>query len=86
MQGDADSSLNNIRECLKLDPDHKKCSDFYKRLKKLAKFLENMKKSHDEQRYDECVNAANRVIEFDRNANQFVIKSETYICICNSKV
>jgi DnaJ family protein C protein 3 len=78
--------FSNIRECLKLDPDHKKCSDFYKKLKKLSKFLDNMKRAHDEQRYDECINSANKVIDFDSSSNKFVLKSETYICICQSKV
>jgi len=83
--GDADSSINNIRECLKLDPDHKMCSTLYKKLKKLVKLIERMKKSSDEQRFDECVNAAKQIIESDRDAANFKHKAESFICSCNSK-
>ncbi|KAI7692877.1 DnaJ -like protein subfamily C member 3 [Sarcoptes scabiei] len=36
--GEPDESLNAIRECLKLDPDHKECHKYYKKVKKLANF------------------------------------------------
>src|SRR5690606_1778989 len=35
LMGEPDESLNAIRECLKLDPDHKRCHDHYKKVKKL---------------------------------------------------
>lgn len=37
--GRATESLKSIRECLKLDPDHKECFPFYKKVKKIEKFL-----------------------------------------------
>lgn len=40
--GDADESLIAIRECLKLDPDHKNCFTHYKKVKKLAAALKGM--------------------------------------------
>jgi DnaJ homolog subfamily C member 3 len=83
--GDADQALMNIRECLKLDQDHKKCSDFYKKLKKLAKFIENMKKSHDESRYDDCIRAAQSIIELVGQSKKFIQQGESFICACNSK-
>lgn len=83
--GDADQALVNIRECLKLDQDHKKCSDLYRKLKKLAKFIENMKKSDDESRYDDCIRAAQSIIELVAQSKKFIQQSESYICSCNSK-
>lgn len=70
---------------MKLDPDHKKCSDMYKSLRKLVKFIENMKKAHDEQNYNECLNAAQKVIAHDPKAHNFVLKGQSYVCSCNSK-
>ncbi|KAJ1357317.1 hypothetical protein KIN20_015443, partial [Parelaphostrongylus tenuis] len=35
--GEVEESLSQIRECLKLNPDHKECFPFYKKIKKLAK-------------------------------------------------
>jgi DnaJ family protein C protein 3 len=37
--GEAEDSLREIRECLRLDPDHKTCFPFYKKVKKLDKQL-----------------------------------------------
>merc|ERR1719361_1262152 len=36
--GESEEALMEIRECLKLDPEHKDCYPFYKTLKKVAKF------------------------------------------------
>ena len=38
-QGQVERSLDTIRECLRLDQDHKSCSDHYKKVKKLNKHL-----------------------------------------------
>jgi DnaJ homolog subfamily C member 3 len=54
-------------------------------LKKLTKLIERMRKSSDEQNYNECVNAANSLIDMDANARSFHIKAKSYICSCNSK-
>ena len=37
--GEAEEALMEIRECLKLDPDHKDCHPLYKSLKKVAKHV-----------------------------------------------
>lgn len=34
--------FSQIRECLKLNPDHKECFPFYKRVKKLHKMKESL--------------------------------------------
>lgn len=38
-QGEVERSLETIRECLRLDQDHKSCHDHYKKVKKLNKHL-----------------------------------------------
>ncbi len=37
--GEAEEALNEVRECLRLDPEHKECYPFYKKIKKVAKFV-----------------------------------------------
>merc|ERR1711971_1477859 len=37
--GEGEESLQQVRECLKLDPEHKDCYPFYKKVKKVAKFI-----------------------------------------------
>lgn len=52
--GEVEESLNNVRECLKLDPDHKACMDFYKPTKKLNNHIQNMISSKDSKDNDDC--------------------------------
>ena len=61
--GEADESLAEIRECLKLDPEHKDCYPLYKKLKKVAKFLTAAKDSRERQEWDECVSSAQKVLK-----------------------
>lgn len=83
--GDADLALNDIRECLRLDQDHKKCMDYYKMLKKLNKLIDKMKKSHDEENFDQCVATATTIKQLDPQSLQFFLKSQSYICSCQYK-
>ncbi len=83
--GDAEVALNNVRECLRLDADHKKCSDFYKNLRKLTKSMEKMRKASEENRYDECVTAAQAVINQDSKSQMFQLKGKSFVCSCQSK-
>lgn len=83
--GEAEDALNDIRECLRLDPDLKKCSVYYKMLRKLNKLIEKMKKSHDENNFPECIKAAHSIQELDSSSLPFYLKSQAYICSCHVK-
>lgn len=83
--GEAELSLNDIRECLRLDPDHKQCSNSYKKLRKLTKHIDNMRRASDENRLDECVRSAQAVIAHDPKSVSFKIKALGYLCSCQSK-
>jgi DnaJ family protein C protein 3 len=83
--GEAEQALNDVRECLRLDADHKKCSDHYKNLRKLTKSMERMRKAHDEQRWDECVSAAVAVINQDPSVHVYKQKGQSFVCSCQSK-
>ena len=61
--GEAEESLAEVRECLKLDPEHKDCYPLYKKLKKVAKFLAAAKESRDQSDWEECVNNAQKVLK-----------------------
>jgi len=67
-QGHAERSLDTIRECLRLDQDHKACGDHYKKVKKLNKHLvaaneaiqgKNWKKAYDSLDSAETANKDN---------------------------
>jgi DnaJ family protein C protein 3 len=83
--GEAELALNDVRECLRLDADHKKCSDFYKSLRKLNKLLEKMRKAHDENNFNECISAAKSVMGHDAKSASFKLKGEQFLCTCNAK-
>ncbi|KAM3715964.1 DnaJ [Dirofilaria immitis] len=50
LAGDVEESLNQIRECLKLNPDDELCFSFYKKTKKLAKMRESLNQLVREER------------------------------------
>lgn len=52
---DVPQSLDQIRECLKIDPDHKTCFAFYKVAKKLNKQMESAKKKLQSGEYEEAL-------------------------------
>ena len=52
---DVPQALDHIRECLKIDPDHKLCFAFYKVAKKLNKQMEAAKKKLLNEEYEEAL-------------------------------
>ncbi|XP_070148966.1 dnaJ homolog subfamily C member 3 [Polyergus mexicanus] len=80
--GQVDEALKEIRECLKLDPDHKECFPFYKKIRKIYKLLEDARTAlEDTKDYDACINSAERVLKQELNENvQFT--AYHYLCKC----
>ncbi len=54
-------------------------------LKKLNKLIERMRKSHDEQNYQDCVSTAETIKSLDVNSMQFYLQSQAFICKCLTK-
>ncbi|CAB4063569.1 DNAJC3 [Lepeophtheirus salmonis] len=63
--GSTDESLHEVRECLKLDPEHRQCYPFYKTLKKVVKFVNLAAESVESQDWAECINAANKILKIE---------------------
>lgn len=84
--GDPDESLNQIRECLHLNPEHKKCFPHYKKLKKLVKQMEIAKEAIKGQKWDECVTQTEKILteESANDALAHILKVQ--LCSCMSKV
>ena len=53
---------SEIRECLKLDQDDKKCHDHYKKVKKVVKALDNSQEHLDREDFEACSRSAKRVM------------------------
>ncbi|CAF1043806.1 unnamed protein product [Rotaria sordida] len=85
--GDADDSLTNIRECLKLDADHKECHTHYVKVKKLAKQLESIRDAISQSNWKECLDKANQILKLssDPSSHAFIYRAHSSICTCMSK-
>jgi len=83
--GEADECLNEIRECLKLDPDHKDCYPLYKKVKKVAKFLVNAKENSQSESWEECVDAANKVLKNEPTVSNIRFHAYDRLCFCQLK-
>jgi len=85
--GDADDSLTNIRECLKLDPDHKQCHQHYLKVKKLAKQLENIRDATSQSRWEDCLEKARQILKLsnDPQSATFVYRAHSSLCTCMSR-
>ncbi|UJR27693.1 hypothetical protein I4U23_008971 [Adineta vaga] len=85
--GDADDSLINIRECLKLDADHKECHKHYTKVKKLAKQLETIRDAISQSNWNECLEKANQILKLssDPSSQAFVHRAHSTLCTCMSR-
>uniref|UniRef100_A0A7N8XMN1 DnaJ homolog subfamily C member 3 n=1 Tax=Mastacembelus armatus TaxID=205130 RepID=A0A7N8XMN1_9TELE len=78
--GDHEMSLNEVRECLKLDPDHKQCYSHYKQVKKLNKQIQSAEELIQEQRYEEAVSKYEGVMKTEPNVHHFSHLAKERIC------
>lgn len=75
-----------IRECLKLDPDHKECFSHYKKVKKLNKQLQSLQDFRNQQMYDECISKAEQVMTTEPDVISFRLRAKSHLCHCHSQV
>ena len=83
--GDAEESLNAIRECLKLDADDKPCKTHYSFLRKLVKQLQGIQEEINNNQYAECVPKCEAVLKTDPNTPRIVREVNNKLCLCLSK-
>lgn len=50
-----------IRECLRLDPEHKDCFPHYKLVKKVDKLIGDAQEDVNNKDYQACIDSANKV-------------------------
>ncbi|ESO83868.1 hypothetical protein LOTGIDRAFT_151060 [Lottia gigantea] len=83
--GEADESLVQIRECLKLDPDNKQCFPHYKKVKKLVKLMTSAQESINNEEYDKCVKKAEEMLKVESLVHHYVSRAGQHKCKCYSK-
>ncbi|XP_011707323.1 PREDICTED: dnaJ homolog subfamily C member 3 [Wasmannia auropunctata] len=80
--GDVDEALKEIRECLKLDPDHKQCFPFYKKIRKIKKLLQDAETALEDKDYDACIESARRVLAQEPSEAKVQFTAYHYLCRC----
>lgn len=83
--GDISQSLDEIRECLKLDPDQKECYAHYKRVKKLVKAFESGKKLMAEESWTEAIEKLQGVLKKESSIIPLTVEVKLKICECFMK-
>uniref|UniRef100_A0A673T9N7 DnaJ homolog subfamily C member 3 n=1 Tax=Suricata suricatta TaxID=37032 RepID=A0A673T9N7_SURSU len=83
--GDHELSLSEVRECLKLDQDHKRCFAHYKQVKKLNKLIESAEELIRDGRYTDAASKYESVMKTEPNVAEYTIRSKERICHCFSK-
>lgn len=83
--GEPDESLTTIRECLKLDPDHKSCHSHYKKVKKLANQIKNMNDFASQSQYQECIDKADAALKTESSVGGIVHLIKSRKCHCLNK-
>lgn len=83
--GHASDALKEIRECLKLDPEHKDCFPFYKTLKKVDKALIDAQTYLESKEFAECVVSAEKVLKFEKTEPMILFGAKQLLCTCYTK-
>lgn len=83
--GYATESLTEIRECLKLDPEHKDCFPFYKKMKRVEKFLTEAESYSEQKEYASCAESAQKVLKYEDEVEMIVFNVKQLLCSCYTK-
>ncbi|GBP58448.1 DnaJ homolog subfamily C member 3 [Eumeta japonica] len=83
--GHVSDALKEIRECLKLDPEHKLCFPFYKKLKKVDKLLLECEQSSDSRDFVGCLSSAQKVLRIEEEVTMVVLEAKKWLCSCSVK-
>ena len=83
--GDAEQSLNSIRECLKLDQDHKACHKHYTKAKKLNRQVNELNGYLEKEAWAECIQKAAAALKTERKERAFVNFVNSKVCHCQQR-
>ncbi|KAA0199689.1 DnaJ-like protein subfamily C member [Hyalella azteca] len=84
--GDVEHTLGEIRECLKLDPDHKNCFAVYKKVKKVNKLVEGLQEQVNNKQFAECSEAAGKILKEEPDVEAVRHLAYEKLCICDREI
>lgn len=83
--GHATDALKEIRECLKLDPEHKDCFPFYKKIKKVEKALSDAHQSLESQEFEDCIDSTKKALKLETEIPMIIFSAKQLSCKCHVK-
>lgn len=83
--GHATDALKEIRECLKLDPEHTDCFPFYKKIKKVEKSLSDAQQSLDSGDYEDCIVSTRKALKLETEIPMIIFNAKQLSCKCHVK-
>jgi len=75
-----------VRECLKLDADHKSCHEHYKKVKKLVQNMKSIDDLISNQRWADCISKVDQMLKIESQVDAFVHKANVHLCQCHTQV
>lgn len=83
--GRATKALEEIRKCLKLDPEHKDCFPLHKKLRKVEKALRKAETSYEEKQYKDCITSAKTALEHENSEPMIIFEANKLLCTCSTR-
>jgi len=83
--GHASDALKEIRECLKLDPEHRDCFPFYKKIKKVEKTLSDAQTYLEENAFSDCIASAEKTLKLEDEIPMIIFSANQLLCTCYGK-
>lgn len=83
--GEIEESLKKIRECLKLNPDHKECMTHYRKVKNLYNHFKAMNDHSQNEEFNECIERADRALKVESTVNTIIQQLMAKKCHCANK-
>ncbi|KAJ6633044.1 DnaJ like subfamily C member 3 [Pseudolycoriella hygida] len=83
--GHASDALKEIRECLKLDPEHGDCFPFYKKIKKIDKALSDSQNYLEANAFGDCISSAEKVLKMEQEIPMIIFSANQLLCTCYRK-
>lgn len=83
--GHASDALKEIRECLKLDPEHGDCFPFYKKIKKVDKALSDAQTFLEENAFADCIASAEKALKIEDEIPMIIFSGNQLLCTCYLK-
>lgn len=80
--GHVTNALKEIRECLKLDPEHHQCFPFYKKIRKVEKGLTSAEQAKEKKNYAECIESAEISLKHEKEEQMVIFEARSLLCHC----